>query len=355
MSRLVFKNNKMMLDENIKKLVISNNKTIIKEAIEDISLDNAGALITDTVKSTVKISEAIIKNFIANTKFMIQVSLLPLTQNLDSVIKGYETDITNSNKLFLDSIPANVANTAKILSIPATSPAAVFEKMSQEMEKVEGIKEIVNSKLISDINIIGPVKNLLDGTFDTTKDIAGYILRKAFKEIPEKLAGSAYNERQSYTKELQELFNELKGSGISKSSNEGITGKTIKTEQIYQQKLDMIISNIKKYPSEQVGIVKEAYVDNKYESKVIVDAILSILHFNDTSKKFDWKKDSAIAPLNTDTTLRFKRDDFFITIKKDKKIITDIDDLKNCFIALDIGHTQVTNDISFYKAFLASK
>lgn len=349
MSRLVFKNNKMVMDENIKKLVISNNKTIIKEAIEDISLDSASALITDTVKSTVKISEAIIKNFIANTKFMIQVSLLPLTQNLDSVIKGYETDIANSNKLFLDSIPANVANTAKILSIPATSPAIVFEKMSQEMEKVEGVKEIIGSKLFSNINISGPVRAFLDGTIDTPKDIASLILKKAFKDLPEYLAGSAYSYNDQENKEIQELYNKLNSRGSSSDVKEGISGFGIKVNSTAEQfLLSRIINPIRTASSSNlIYLTKEAYGDKDPDAEKIANCIFSIRIYKERNS-YPWKTEGAIPPKNNDTIVRFKYKEYYITIKKSKLHITSDEDLKECYLALDKDNVQVTNDVSFY-------
>ena len=353
MSRLVIKNNNITLDNNIKKLIISNKKILVKEAIEDISLENASAILTDTVKSTVKISEGILKNFLTNTKFMISISLLPLTQNLDSVVKSYESDISASNKLFLESIPQNVANTSNILSIPATTPTAIYQKFSEEFEKVEGIKEIINSKFFSSLDIIGTIKKLLEGTFDFQKDVTGVILKTVLKDLPQYLAGESSLYGTNENKELQNLLEKIYGRGSSYDEEEGISGFKIKKNQLAEDFALKIANSIRTTTGTHYGkgIVEDAFTNNIPEAAAIVNCIFHLIEYTQSSK-FKWDTNLAIPPLNNTNIVRFKYSNYNITIKKTSTPITSEDQLKNCYLAIDKNNEQATEDLDFYSLFI---
>ncbi len=352
MSRLVIKNNKIILNENIKQN-INSNKQRLKEDVTSISLQSAGSMLTDTVQSTLKISQGIITNFLTNMKFMISLALLPLTRNLDNIVKSYESEIKESNKLFLESIPQNVAGTAKLIAIPATSTSIFFEKVAQEFEKVEGIKEIINAKSIPDLSFLtGPIKNMLERGFSDTYDITKKVLEMVLKDIPKELAGNSYYYSNSKeNRELQELRDKLFGEKNTEYET-GISGLPIKIEddtylKILQDKIINPVYSATASSDKNVGILK-SIADKKENDINIINCIYNIKNFTSTS--FPWKTNGAISPNNKSLKVRYQLDfspGLFITIEKNKEKISSSLDLESCYIALDNGRKQVTKDFSF--------
>jgi len=348
MSRLIIKGKKINLDLN---------KKYIKEAIEDISLDSAGSMITDTVKSTLKISEGIIKNFIANTKFMISLSFLPLTKNLDNIIKNYEADIKNSNKLFTESIPSNVANSSKLIAMSANSPSIFFEKVSEEFEKIEGMKEIINAKVITDLSLIGPIGNLVNNVLMESKDIFSFLLNKTLNEIPQSIAGNLSNySNTKENKKLEELRSKLH-DGQKSTPDEGISGLIINFDESKTNNIliKQIVNPIRTKNSDDKFIKN---LNEKNNDADILKCILSIIVLDNDIKKrndYTWKKENAESPLNKNNIVRIKSSIFqncYVTIKKSSEnIITSKEELKNCFIAMDFQGKQFTNDYNLYDLF----
>lgn len=343
---LIIKNNLIKIKENNANkhtLKIKKAKVILSEDVtQSISTDQAFSTIKDTFVSTSKIGEAIIKNFLSNIKFLISVSLLPISQNLDNIIKSYETEISNSNKLLLDSIPSNVLNSTNILTIASNPSSLIFEKMMQNFENIQGIKDIINIKNLSNIIIPDPVKKIISNSVNSGKNITSSIFSTVLTDLPKYLQGEYSTYRNTENAELQELRKRLSG----RSNAASISGLPISITNHGQNTLLEIINDIRNgYTTRILNSINDSEVE-------FLHNLYNILYLSKHSQ--NWEHSQAISPNNTDLKTRHQLvyyPNYFITLTRPNTNIQNNGDWNNCFIALDNGTNQVTSNISLASVF----
>jgi hypothetical protein len=368
-SKLVISNQKIKLIENRNNLQIKKGKIILNEDVTDVSTEQAFSMISDTGKSLLNIGKGITKMYIAQMKMSSNFLLLPLTKNLDSVIKSYEQDINEVNKLFTDSIPSNVQKTSQLLNISNNPSSFVFTKIFDNLQKIEGVSQVINAKNVLDAAIPPPLQRIVDNFYESGKDIPGGLWNIVTKDLPGffKVESSTYSSIDKESRELKELNDEINNLFGSRKGikGRGISGLTIKTSDAFENYSLGIINSIL---TKAINPIVNDFFSNDDNC---VNLFHTLLHCqaNDTASNiykdpgFDsrygiasgfWKNNAENVPPASDYIIRKKLDvniagsDVYLTIKKNEAKVNGFNyDQDDCYFSLDDGTEQKTEDISF--------
>jgi hypothetical protein len=350
-SKLVISNQKIKLIESRNKLQIKKGQLILNEDVTSVSSEQAIGMISDTFKSTVNIGKGLIKFYVAQIRLAISVILLPLTRDLESMTKNYSDDLENINTLFKESIPQNVENTANLIKIANNPNFFIVSKVIENFKNVPGIEDISKIKDITQTVFPKHVKNILNHNYDIGKNAASTFVDIFTKKLPEfaRVDHSYYEDIKNH--KLEEILKKLRGREIDDDQNP-ISGKPIKlNNSILKTFLDEIVNEMKNSNFSTARV--NAFIDKNQDAFDCIYYILTL----EADKKFTWDIKNAIPPLNTLTIARFELDDsvlgndIHITISKIQKVVNN-NDLKNCYIAIDDGTNQLTENLNFYTLFI---
>ena len=337
-------------------LKIKNKKIIIREDVtQTITTDQFHKVATEPITSTLKIGQGALENLTGSIKLLISICFLPLTKNLDTIIKNYENEIRESNKILLESIPQNVLNSANILTLASNPANLVFGKVLSNFEKIPGIKEILTAQFLTDNILTQQLNNKLSTAVKDGNSFTSSLLNLATKDLPDSMVPDYNFYRNEENENLQSLVSKLQSSYTQKKN---ISGKNSNINNAYVNILIGIINDIKEY-IDTSGSIKKGIIASTNDNDIsIVDCILNIFQEgkNIIPTQFNWDMTKAIIPNNTEICVRIKiidsksqvhASDNFITITKSQKTLSNISDWKNCFICLDDGTNQTTPTVSF--------
>ena len=368
-SKLVINNQKIKLIENRNSLQIKKGKLILSEDVTDVSTEQAFGMISDTGKSLLNIGQGIIKMYIAQMKMSSNFLLLPLTKNLNEIIKSYEQDIGEVNKLFSESIPSNVQKTSQLINISANPSTFVFSKIFDNLQKVEGVSQVINAKNITDVVIPPPLQNIINNFYESGKDIPGGLWNTVTKDLPNffKIEGSTYSSIDSGSRELKKLNDEINNlfGGRKGITNRGISGLIINTSNDFENYAVSIINSVLSRTPDPLSNGFFANDENcvnffhtllnceENSTSVYKDPGINMTTYPDFKTNF-WKDKEERSPPSSDFLIRQKMDfkiggsEVFLTIKKNEARTNNYDyNEDDCYFSLDDGIDQKTDDISF--------
>lgn len=365
-SKLVINNQKIKLIENRNSLQIKKGKLILSEDVTDVSTEQAFSVISDTGKSLVNIGEGILKMYVSQMKLGLNLLLLPLTRNLNEIIKSYEQDIGEVNKLFSDSIPSNVQKTSQLINISANPSTFVFSKIFDNLQKVEGVSQVINAKNITDIVVPPPLQNVINNFYEKGKDIPSGMWQTFTKDLPEyfKIEGSSYSSLDKESTKLKELNDEINAMfGMRSNKLKSISGLQIEEDKDFK---DFAIKFVDAIRTNDDTDIKSKYgMDfNDVDNKRIINNFIHIIIPSDlntrlnaysSSHTFTWDQTNAapVPPPNNEF-LRFKIKvtsipNLHISIKKNA--VSQPYEAKKCYFSLDDDDKQKTQDYDFTSFF----
>ena len=344
------------MQQNKYNLKIKNKKIIIREDVtQAISTDQFHKVATEPITSTLKIGQGALENLIGSIKLLISICFLPLTKNLDTIIKNYENEIRESNKILLESIPQNVLNSANILTLASNPANLVFGKVLSNFEKIPGIKEILTAQFLTDNILTQQLNNKLSTAVKDGNSFTSSLLNLATKDLPDSMVPDYNFYRNEENENLQSLVSKLQSSYTQKKN---ISGKNSNISDDYLKVLVKIIDSIKDFITSSGNTQKGIFASTDHNDISIVDCILNIFQEGKsiTPIQFNWNKTRAISPYNTDIEVRIQIKDpslqvsnffNFITIMKSKTVISNESEWQDCYICLDNGTNQTTPNVSF--------
>jgi len=363
-SRLVINNQKIKLIENRNSLQIKKGKLILSEDVTDVSTEQAFSVISDTGKSLVNIGEGILKMYVSQMKLGLNLLLLPLTRNLNEIIKSYEQDIGEVNKLFSESIPSNVQKTSQLINISANPSTFVFSKIFDNLQKVEGVSQVINAKNITDIVVPPPLQNVINNFYEKGKDIPSGMWQTFTKDLPEyfKIEGSSYSTLDKESTKLKELNDEINAMfGTRRESAKGISDLKIEANDRHEK---FAIEFVNAFRTNNNTSLINTFSFDFQKNKSVIDNILHVVTQCDKNSSSTYNLGGSTAPAwvtsvaagnppPTNEIVRFSiacsLNSFHITIKKNQSSAPY--QASKCYFSFDDDNVQTTPDYDISSFF----